>query len=416
MARPSASRWTKRGPREWVLRGGLAVTALGIGYLSTVQTLAFVLYRTDTERAHALAPGDGRITGELAEKIAAGDPDNAQRTRATRLARQALINEPLATAALTALALNIQLSGNTTQARRLFVHSNSLSRRELGTRLWLIEDAVGRNDIAGALHHYDIALRTSKAAPDLLFPVLARAAANPDIAKPLAVMIARRPAWGETFVRFLGSPGTEPTIGAAMLRRLAMIGYRVPGAAQTGVVNVLVSKGAFDEAWRYYVSIRPGAVRDRSRDPNFTAQLETPSVFDWTPIMNDAGVTASIERTREGGIFDFAAPSTVGGLVLQQVQFLPAGRYSLHGISMGVEQGPEALPYWQLSCLDGRELGRVDLRNSAEANGRFGGEFTVGGSNCAVQTLRLIARASTAIGGVTGQIKRVSLAPLVARP
>lgn len=411
MIRSSTRRQAKRSVSEWLLRGGLAVAAVVVGYGSTTQTLAFALHTTNPERAYVLSPGDGRIAGELAERIAASGTNSAQRVRATRLARQALIDDALAVPALTALALNVQLAGKTDAARRLFAHSDTLSRRELGTRLWLIEDAVASNDVADALRHYDIALRTAKSAPDLLYPVLSEAITDPEISRSLSITLAKRPAWGDAFVQYLGSSKTDPAVTAALFRRLATLGYPVPDTAQVGVVNALVAKGAFDDAWRYYVSFRTGQPRDRSRDPDFAAQLQAPSAFDWTPVTNDAGVNASMQRTREGGILDFSVPSTVGGMVLQQVQLLPAGRYRLEGISVGIEQAAASQPYWQLSCMDGRELGRVEMRNSTVNSGRFGGEFMIDGSNCPAQTLRLITRPSSDIGGITGQIDRALLIP-----
>lgn len=417
MARSTIHQRVKRRPMEWAVRGGLAAIALIMGYTSTKQALALAIYRKSPDRAYALSPGDGRIAGALAEQIAAGDANAIQRAWATRLARQALVNEPLAASALTALALNTQLEGHTAAARRLFVHSDALSRRELGTRLWLIEDAVRRNDVAGALQHYDIALRTAKAAPDLLFPVLSNAIVDPAIMKSLAVTLAkRRPAWGDAFVQYLSDAQINPVISAALLRRLGTLGYPVPDTAQVGVINALVAKNALEDAWSYYASIRPGATRKQSRDPDFIAQLQLPSVFDWTPINNDAGINASVQRMDRGGIVDFAAPSTVGGVVLQQVQLLPPGRYRLEGTSAEIAQPRDARPYWQLSCMDGRELGRVEIPNSAEMNGHFIGELTVAGDNCAAQTLRLVVRASSEVGGVTGQIRHVLLAPITGKP
>lgn len=396
-----------------MLRGGLAAIALTIGYVSTTRTLAFTIYKTDAERAYALAPQDGRIAGELAEQIAASNAGKAQQAHAARLARQALIDEPLAVPALTALALNIQRTGDTAGARRILIHSNRLSRRELGTRLWFIENAVARNDIADALRNYDIALRTATPAPDLLFPILSSAVSDPDIAQSLSERIAtQHPAWAETFVQYLSSPGTDPIVGAAMLRRLTAAGYAIPATAQASVTNALVAKGALEDAWKFYASFRSSAMRNRSRDPNFAAQLQMPSVFDWTPVMNDAGVNASIQRTRGGGVFEFAAPSTVGGLALQQVQFLPPGRYRMEGVTHKIEQPRAASPYWQLSCLDGRELGRVEVPSSSVANGRFSGELTVGRNDCSAQVLRFILRASTETGGVAGQIDSALLAPI----
>ncbi|WP_433911482.1 hypothetical protein [Sphingomonas yabuuchiae] len=412
MARSTLRRPTKRSPIEWAVRGFLAVTALTVGYASTKATLAFAVYRNSPERAFAFAPHNGRIAGALAEQIAASDADARQRTWATYLARQALEDEPLSTSALTALALNTQIAGNTPAARKLFLHSNALSRRELGTRLWLIEDAVNRNDVNGALHHYDVALRTAKASSDLLFPVLLNAISDPAIVRSLANTLAKRPPWGDAFIQYLSDKQSNPLVGAVLLQRLGALGYPVPGTAQASVINGLVAKGSYADAWRYYVSLHSGATRNQSRDSNFTAQLQSPSAFDWTAMLNDSGINASFQRTGRGGVFEFAAPSTVGGVALQQVQLLSPGHYRLEGVSMDIEQAREAQPYWQLSCIDGRELGRVEIPNSAEMQGRFAGELTVQGANCAAQTLRLVLRASSDVNGVTGQIKRVLLAPM----
>ncbi|MEB3025968.1 hypothetical protein, partial [Parvimonas sp. M13] len=85
--------------------------------------------------------------------------------------------------------------------------------------------------------------------------------------------------------------------------------------------------------------------------------------------------------------FDFSVPVTVGGVMLQQAQALPTGRYRLSGKSAEIAQDANAAPYWTLVCGDGRELGRVTVPNSAQDAGRFAGEFTVSG-NCPVQFLR----------------------------
>lgn len=412
MAMSSARRPRERSSREWAVRGGVAAVALALGYVSTTETLAFAIGKSKVERGYALSPGDGRIAGELAEQAALREADPAQRARADRLAHQALDDEPLAVSALTALALTAQLAGDTQRARRLFLHSDALSRRELSTRLWLIEDAVERGNVVGALRHYDIALRTARAAPDLLFPVLTGAIADPTVAAALARRLTARPAWGEAFVNYIGASDTDPVVRAAFIRRLALGGYPVPETAQVGVLNALVAAGRTREGWAYYASLRSGADRRQSRDPTFAMQPQIPTTFDWTPVMNDAGINASIQRTREGkGIFDFAAPSTVGGIVLQQTQLLPRGRYRLAGVSAGIDQLREGRPYWQLACADGREIGRVDLPNSAENDGRFAGDIDFDGA-CPVQTLRLIARPSPNVGGVTGQIEQVRLAPV----
>lgn len=397
----------RRSPRQLAVRGGLAVLILLLGHTSTTRTLAIVVARTDPERAYQLAPGDGRVAAKLAEQLVTRQGGAAQRARATRLARQALGDEPLAASALTALALNTQLGGDTAQARRLFIHSDALSRRELGTRLWLIEDAVGRGDVTGALRHYDIALRTASGASDLLYPVLSNAIADPAIATALARRIATRPPWSNSFIGYLSVLSKTPDVSALFLRRLPEFGVSVPEAAQISAVNALVAAGKMIDAWTYYASIRKGVSRDQSRDPLFSARFVTPAAFDWMPVTSDDGISGSIQA----GLFDFSAPPSVGGVALQQTELLPPGRYRLFGISAGIEQSSGTTPYWQLSCSGTYDAGRVEIPNSTINNGRFEGELPIG-TDCPVQTLKLIIRPSSGIEGVTGQIKRVQLVPV----
>src|SRR3546814_17422634 len=73
------------------------------------------------------------------------------------------------------------MHGDRAGGERLLAYSQTLSRRDLRTQLMAIELAVARDDIPSALRHYDIALRTKKNAPDLLFPVLTSALTNPTI-------------------------------------------------------------------------------------------------------------------------------------------------------------------------------------------------------------------------------------------
>src|SRR5262249_7177342 len=90
--------------------------------------------------------------------------------------------------------------------QRLFELSSAISRRSLPTRLWLIQRSVDHGDVAGALENFDIALRTSTAAPDALFPVLATASSDPGLAQPLARLLDR-PRYGRNPFPHSATPG-----------------------------------------------------------------------------------------------------------------------------------------------------------------------------------------------------------------
>ena len=293
------------------------------------------------------------------------------------------------------------------RARALFDYAQYLSRRSLQVQLWAIEDAVARGDIPGALRHYDIALRTKRDASALLFPVLTSAIVDPTVRNAVATTLARRPVWGQGFVNFVASNGTDPLASAALFDDLRRRDVAISNGANAIVIAALLDTGRFDAAWSYYAGIRGGADRRKSRDPRFTATLDEPSPLDWL-LSDAAGISTSIQRGSDGGIFDFAVGPSIGGVLLRQAQLLLPGNYVLEGRSIGIDQPADTLPYWVVSCRDGRELGRVIMPASASAGGRFAGRFSVP-DDCPMQVLSLIARPSSAVAGLVGQIDRVTL-------
>lgn len=402
---------SRRSLREWALRSALAVTTLAAGYVSVTRTQALTIRGANIASAVSLAPGDGRITALAAAALAGPDATLRDRAEADRLARHALRQDPTAVLAASTLGLNAQVRGDTAAARRIFAYAEALSRRNLPTQLWAIEDSVGRRDIPGALYHYDTALRSSASAATLLFPVLGSAITEPPVRSALVATLARRPRWSDLFVEHVAANGTDPLATVQLFRQLRRAGVPIAGISQSLLINTLAARGAFDAAWSYYELIRPGANRRTSRDPDFTADIKVPAVFDWVPVNGD-GLSATVQRVGNGGLVDFSAPATVGGMLLSQTQVLPAGTYKLSGRSAGIEQAPGAQPYWALTCADGRELGRVIIGNSALAGGAFAGALDVP-AECPVQVLALVARPSDAVGGLSGQIERIKLDPIV---
>ena len=399
----------RRSTAEWAVRGTLAIAAVGLGYTSAAQSLAYMIRGSAPDVAHMLFPWDGRVTALFAEKLSGPGASALDRKRADELARLALQQDPTVVSAVATLGINEQIRGNTIKARRIFAYSTMLSRRDLRTQLWAIEDAVGREDILGALRTYDNALRTSRTAPDLLFPVLASAITDDKIREGLVTILLNRPVWSNQFLGFISGNGPDTLATAGLFEDLNAKNITTPPGSQANLIGRLLSKGYIDSAWHLYASITPGANRRFTRDPNFAANPSPPTPFDWQPV-TDSGIAATIQRSKQGGIFDFTVPSNLGGPVLRQTQLLVPGDYTIEGRSIGIEQVDSALPYWALTCVDGRELGRVTIPNSIRAQGHFVGRFTVP-AGCSVQQLEMVARPSEALSGLTGQIEYVRLQP-----
>lgn len=410
MAHRSRSGGHRLFPREWIIRGFLILLVIVLGYFSILHSLATVLQYKWPGQAYAMAPWDGRIAARFSRELSGVDASDAKRVKGGQVALKALALDPTAVPAVATLGLNAQIRGDAAKASQLFHYSKKLSRRDLQTQLWAIEDAVGRDDIPGVMEAYDIALRTSRFTPKLLYPILTEAMRDPEIERSLVATLSKKPLWIDSFIDHAVRNG-EATASARLLRDLSNARVLVSQEAYTNTVEALIKEGRFSDAWNFYRSIRPGVSRRASRDPNFKIALEYPSSFDWQPVTASPGTVATIQPDQRTGFFDFAAPSTVGGIVLQQAQLAPPGNYVLEGHGEMITQSPDAQPYWLLKCSDDRKLGQVDMQNSADGRVRFIGNITVP-HDCSVQYLSLVLRPSNSVSGVSGRITHVLLRAL----
>jgi hypothetical protein len=399
----------RRTAAEWCVRL-LLVSLIGWGgWHAIIVSLATAMPDSKIEYAYALAPNDGRIGARLSAILAGQQAGSRDQARATLVAKKALRDDATSVEAVASLGTIALVSGDGGAAKRLFKYSQALSRRDLRTHLWGIENSVSQNDIAGALRHYDIALRTKISARALLYPVLASAIGDPNVRTALLKTLTRRPAWAGDFVDYVGMNDFEARSAAQLLGDLHNARFPVSSRASNALIARLLAGRQYDHAWRYYATTHRGADRRQSRDPVFAAMPDRPSLFDWVP-MNGPGISTAIQPDHRGGIFEFSVAPSVGGLLLQQVQVLPPGEYVLQGHSSGIDQQEDARPYWTLRCDNGQRLGQYIIPSSPSSRGVFAGLFVVP-RECPAQYLELYARSSTKISGVSGQIDRVSLRP-----
>ncbi|MBT2133563.1 hypothetical protein KK137_04365 [Croceibacterium sp. LX-88] len=406
----SESRRVKRSTSEWIVRGVLTLGVASIAYVSVAGTLANVIVEVDANAADALAIVDGRIMAASAAQKFAASPNSSSTSAQAKLARKALLRDPTAVDALSVLAFQAQMRSDEKLTDRLFSYSVALSRREFGPQMWRIEKDVSLGDVDGALRNYDLALRTSDKARQMLFPVLASSTVEPEIRERLIRMLERKPAWDQAFIHFSANSGSDPTAVAQLFRESEGKGLPVEMADQARLVTRLVTRGLMDEAWDYYQTFRSAVARNHSRDPEFNSGVENPTPFDWN-IGTMPGLSAAILRQGSDGFLDFALPPSTRATVVKQTQLLPPGDYRLEGRIEGVDQPERSRPYWVLSCLDGTELVRVDLPGSSQVGATFSGRFSVP-ADCAVQSLSLVARASDEIEGVTGRVENVQIVPV----
>lgn len=394
----------KRGISLDSSRLGLAAAATVLAYFGLSDALANVVVRNSTELAQSIAPWNGMIAGRHAERMFRMQPSGNPAADHAHLAREALRSEPMSPEAINVLGLQAQLRNEPGQTRDIFRYSIELTRRELPPRLWSIEDGVSRGDVTGVLREYDLALKTSRQAKDILFPVLVGAVEERQIRALVLRMLATDPVWNREFLRFATRSPIAPAAVAKMIREDERGALDIDESDRVSLVDTLVNTSNPEAAWSFYKYFRPKSARDGLRDPTFGALDRPSSVFDWH--VQGFGFPS---QSAEGTSLGISVPAAESGDIVRQFMVLPAGRYRLKGRVSGIDQPRQSQPYWLVVCLDdSNELGRVSVSSPAGESAQFEMPFTVA-PGCTTQVLSLIARPTDAMRGVDGDIEKVSI-------
>lgn len=350
------------------------------------------------EFAARIAPWNAPAAADAAAALGT-DP---RKPEVRALVRRALERDLTQVQAIELRALDEAVSGNTAQARRLFELSDHLSRRSLPTRLWLIQDAVDRGNVGGALRNFDIALRTTTDAQPILFPVLAKAAADPALTSQLARTLDRPSDWRLMFLEWAltNLPDVAPV--AKVVADMHDDQFVRANAIDQRLMEHLVTAREFVQA--KLLNRRFGRQINGVADPNF-ADLGAHYPFGWSLVSNGS---LGAERSFIGSAtaLTYRAAPANSGQVAAQLLVLPPGRYALATRTAATVTG--AAPYWSLTCGNerGAELARLDQPTTAQAIATA--QFTVP-SSCAGQWLTLSVRPAPDSSSQSGAVVWVSV-------
>ncbi|MBZ6383760.1 hypothetical protein [Sphingomonas sanguinis] len=371
-----------------VLGGGAVAMWVALGV-----TMDFTIARKTPAVSQRLWPAG--VTGRVAEgrDFLAGNPTRAQVLAGRERVRDAALREPVNTHALSILAAFDDYLGDKRMARTLFTLAERQSRRNVLAQLWLIEDAVARNDVPRAIRHYDRTMRVSVEMRDTLLPILVSAGNNPEIRNALAATLRGRPLWWKDYMRQLAAKGEDGALLAASLAAtrpdLDDVQERV---LAENVLRRMVTLGHGGDAARLANRIEgqsgaPPLLKDGGFE---TGGGLLP--FAWQ--LNEEGSLRAYRDAVPGGEglrIDVAGDTSA--TAAQQLLALAPGRYALTGRTGNIAEDRLSRPTIQLSCADGKSLARFALPAAADSGTRFRFAFDVPGS-CAVQWMAIVATAT----------------------
>lgn len=385
-------------PRKFAARCAIASAALAAAALFIPASLATWAANDHPRLAASIAPWNA----EVAREAAAAIPGDPRKPEIRALVAKSLRRDATQVEAIELRGLDLALSGKTAQARRLFQLSNVLSRRSLATRLWLIQDAVDRGDVAEALQNFDIALRTTTDAQPILFPVLTKASADPRLTVALARTLDRPSEWRLMFVDWALSNAADVAPIAKVVAQMRDDRFVIGNNLDQQLINRLVSSNEFEQA--KILNHRFGHPEAAIADPNF-ADLKAHYPFGWGLVSNGS---IGAERALGGSIpmLTYRAAPANSGQVAAQLLALEAGNYLLATGTAATATGAD--PYWSLSCgeLQNKELAHIDQPMKAGGRAEIG--FTVP-PGCSGQWLTLRLRPAADSSPQSGAIAFVSV-------
>lgn len=401
MAMAAAMEPLNRSPSR-LRRLVVIVSILTLALPSLLATVAGLVGKAAPHRALQLWPFDGRINSAAATAtVRTGEALNS-RGPLSHFARKALAQDPTTASAAGVIGLQKELRGDHKGALQAFTYAARLSARELETHLWAINNAAQRGDLATVFSHYDMALRTSRQAPELLFPVLANALSDKLVREHLSFVASDAP-WRRDFLVYAAQRGPQIDATMTFFAEGPQKGLPVEADVKDALVTSAFNRGMHLQAWNYFLQQRSPLRPNRSTDPSFSAAGAANTPFDWR-IPETALADARFERTRDGSSFAYQIAADFSGPILQQVTALAPGRYRIEKVPSQPQRKTVGVT-WAVTCLiSSRPVARIpDAENDTS--------FTVP-AGCPFQMLMLEAGPVRPHANTEGAYKRVEVVPI----
>lgn len=227
--------------------------------------------------------------------------------------------------------------------------SERVSRRDLLTQLWLIEDAVAQNDVAAALRHYDRALSVFPAAGNNLYEILSSSMEHDEVRAELAIYVKAGRPWVNGFLSYAVQHSAQPALVADLLAASGGSRDSAPHrrAIETRLLAKLVTVGEVSTARSH--ARRMGAENPILSDFAMTPLSVEPSYapLGWTLASNASGHGALDEA---GALRVTVSPAVRGRIAQRVVQLAPGGWSLAHSVEFP-SLSPMASLTWQIFCV-----------------------------------------------------------------
>ena len=382
----------------------MVLVALGLATFVVKFGMASATFGSDGRTAMKWNAWDARSMARRAIEIAQTNATPTEMATGRALATSAIRRDPTIADSYSAIGLIADRQGDASTARKAFLFANRISKRNLTAHLWLIQDAVTRDDSYDALEHFDLALRSSDLAAPILFPVLVRATEEPRLIGPIVTVLRRQPDWARWYMGTLINTGTATDNILKMLDMLRHSPIIAPPSLYRDYAKRLVVQQDYRAALSAYALALPFGKAPLVRNGDFRHPAEDVEPFGWV-FTNETGFVAEIAQREEanGQALVITANADAGGTIARQLLVLPPGVYRLAGSWSGQPNDAEPLS-WRLICAG-------QTTDTARApfmpNGTIAVRFVIPPKNCPAQALELAVAPSRNGNGKSAMVKAI---------
>lgn len=325
-----------------------------IAWLSFIHALANIVWQQNPDMALRFVPDHPLALSRKADELFAQSQSPATLARVEAMAKQSLRGGALNPVAIRLLGYVADARGNRDKARELMLLSQKVSRRDFGTQLWLIEDAVARDDKKQALYHYDIALRTTPSSFPILMPTLVGALNDPEVRSGLAPYVKAAPNWLPAFLGEAINTAENPANVAAVLIQAGQLPDRDEyRSLQNALLSQLAAKFQFPAFRQYYLGLKgSNAATLQSAGLNMLSINLPHPVAGWQLVDHPAigGTFSSADNAGRSTLLAFAGSGERGEL-MRKYLFLKPGNYQFSALYDAAEAAPDSEIRWEMQCL-----------------------------------------------------------------
>jgi tetratricopeptide (TPR) repeat protein len=399
----------------WIKLAIIAPLTIWLAWLSFIHAVANVTWQQNPDLALSYVPDHPLALSRKADELFAEKQDPATLAKVEAMAKESLRGGALNPVAIRLLGYVADARGDEKRARELMLLSHRVSRRDFGTQLWLIEDAVARGDKKQALYHYDIAMRTTPSSHELLFSTLVGALSDPEVRRYLAPHVAKNPQWLPAFFGYAISNSENPANLADLLVKSGNLPDEdVFRNLSNGLLEQLIAKNKLAAYRQYYLSLhgtRETTLRTAAMT-SATVNLPYPAA-GWRLVDHPAiGGQFSPSGTNGRFVLSGFAGSGERGELMRKILNLKPGDYRFAARYRVAETAPDANVGWSLLCLpSANPTPRWTVDSPVRAGpGQSVLDFTIG-SDCPFQILQLNVAGGSGQLGAEFTLSSVDIAP-----